>query len=213
MSRDYCRRQVVGWGIWTMAILLVPVFAVPAYAQKKNKKPTLKQVYAISRAQLGKRDGYQPGDLIHQKDVQGVLKALAANDWQPKDKKQIVADTLPENDALVRILGTRRGVKFMRKVKDYELIFDRMDRVCRVSGGQRMLTDIAKLPDGQKIAKTRRPPGSPGFLDLLPKNSSGKVRSIKDYREPTGRIYTESQLLERLKLSYAGRAPKNAQRR
>ena len=47
------------------------------------------------------------------------------------------------------------------------------------------------------------PYGVPDFLDLLPKNSSGRVRTIKDYDKPTGRIYTEEELLRRLNRSLA----------
>ena len=202
-------------GIATFALLLLFAGAIPpsSLAQTTKNRPSLKEVGTIARAQLGQREGYQPGDLIYQTDVKRVLKALAAAGWRPVDQKQILADTLPENNALVGILSTRRGTRFMRKIKDEELIYDRMDRVCRVSGGERMLADIAKLPNGEKLAKMSRPHGVPGFLDLLPKSSSGKVRSIKDYTKPTGRIYTEELLLERLKESYQGKRKDAAQQK
>jgi hypothetical protein len=155
----------------------------------------------VAEAFLDKEE-YRSGDLINRSDVQKVLKQLAAAGWQPSDRRKLVADTLPASAPLTKILHSRRGRRFMRKVADDTLIYDRMDRVSRVSGGRRMLTDIAKLPDGEKLAKLRRPHGVPGFLDLLPKKASGKVRSIRDYDEPTGRIYTEKQLVDRLRRSY-----------
>ncbi len=185
-----------------MVVLLALASGSPAFPLETQKRPSLKQVSGITQVALSKRDGYQEGDLLTQKDVTRVLKALAAAGWTPADRKKLLADTLPTDAALVRILSTRRGIKFMRQVSGYERIYDRMDRVSRVRGGQRMLTDIAKLPDGQKLAKLKRPHGVPGFLDLLPKTSSGKVRSIKDYTQLTGRIYTQRHLLERLETSY-----------
>ncbi len=188
-----------------ISLLLLPALGSPARSRETKKRPPFKQVSSIARASLSERDGYRPGDLINQTDVKRALKSLAVASWRPVDHKQILADALPESSDLVRILGTRQGIKFMRRVSDYEVIYDRMDRVSRVSGGKRMLTDIAKLPGGQKLAKLKRPHGVPGFLDLLPKKSSGKVRSIKNYTQPTGRIYTEQHLLERLKKSYEGK--------
>lgn len=169
-----------------------------------KQRPSFSQVESIVKSALGEREGYQPKDLINQSDVERVLEALADGGWQPPDHKELLADTLSKDDPLTRILSTERGVKFMRKVKDYELIYDRMDRVGRVRDGKRMLADMAKLPDGERYAKMEPPAGVPGFLELLPKRSSGKTRSIEDYEKPTGRIYTEKQLLKRLKQSYQG---------
>ncbi len=174
-------------------------------AQTVERRPTLEQVCRITTVQLAKRENYQSGDLITQSDVKGVLKALAGAGWQPADGKKIIALALPDDDPLVKILGTKRGERFMRQSAGADLIYDRLDRVCRVSGGQRMITDLAKLPNGHKFAQLDRPHGVPGFLDLLPKTASGMRRSIKEYRKPTGRIYTEKQLLQRLKESYRGK--------
>jgi len=62
------------------------------------------------------------------------------------------------------------------------------------------------------LAKMDRPRGVPGFLELLPKNRSGKTRTIKDYQQPTGLIYTEKQLLKRLKQSYGGKPAEEEKR-
>ena len=41
------------------------------------------------------------------------------------------------------------------------------------------------------------------FHQSLPKKGSGKTRTIKNYQKPTGRIYTEKDLVERITKSYA----------
>jgi hypothetical protein len=167
------------------------------------------QVQRIVADCFGQQAHYQPGDIITQTDVAAVLKQLAAAGWQPPDGQQILADTLPEDNAVVSMLRTEKGRRFMRKVSGFDSIYDRMDRVSQVSGGQRTLDAIVRLPDGEKYAlpKKQTPHGVPDFLDLLPKNASGKVRSIKDYQKPTGRIYTQADLVERLLRSLAGSAP------
>ncbi len=191
--------------IWACCLWLAGASCGWSQSVKQGQKPSFRQVTGLVQKELATRDGYESGDLVTRKDVQRVLKAISAAGWTPKDQKQLLEDTLGEDAALAGILGSRSGTSFMRKVKTEQMIYDRMDRVSRVSGGQRMLQDIVKLPDGEKLAKRQRPHGVPGFLDLLPKKTSGKVRSIKDYDEPTGRIYTEEQLLERLQISYQGK--------
>lgn len=197
------RAQVVT--LFQIAVFL-HLASVHLRAQSDPEPPTWSQVTQIAVAELAQRKGYQAGDLLTFDDIEGVLVALAVSGWQPRDQQRILEDTLADSDALAQILRTEHGTRFMRKVSQDSLIFDRMDRVCRVSGGQRMLRDISRLPDGEKLAKLHRPHGTPGFLDLLPKNASGKVRSIRNYDKPTGRIYTQEQLLRRLQESYRGQS-------
>ncbi len=202
MSTTNTTLQRAPWRLGSTIALLVSAIVAQTPAQETKDRPSPAQVGHLVRKELGQREGYQAGDLINQADMKRVLKALTSKGWKPSDTKQLLADSLPENDPLVRVLSTRNGVTLMRKVSDDRLIYDRMDRVSRVSGGRRMLADITKLPDGEKVAKMKRPRGVPGFLELLPKNSSGKVRSIKNFRNETGRIYTEQQLIDRLQESY-----------
>ncbi len=157
-------------------------------------------------AHFGSQPQHRPGDLIAQSDVAEILKKLADAGWQPADHKKILADTLPDAQGLVSLLRTSQGRKYMEKVKGFELMYDRMDRLSQVSGGQRTLDAIVRLPDGEKYSKPKKdlPYGVPDFLYLLPKNSSGRVRTVKDYDKPTGRIYTEADLLRRLTRSWQG---------
>ncbi|MHB8970026.1 MAG: hypothetical protein ACYC3X_10145 [Pirellulaceae bacterium] len=158
------------------------------------------QVQQVVVAHFSDQAKYRPRDLISQSDVADVLKKLAQAGWKPVDQEQILADTLPNDNFLVRLMRTDRGRRFMGKVSDFDLIYDRMDRVSQVSSGPRNLEAIVRLPDGERYAKPKRQliKGVPDFLDLLAKNASGKVRTIKDYDKPTGRIYTEEELLKRL---------------
>ena len=170
---------------------------------------SVQEVQQIVADYFSRQADYLPGDVITQSDVAAVLKNLAAAGSQPPDHQQILASTLPDNNAVVSALRTKRGRRFMRKVSGYESIYDRMDRLSQVSGGQRTIDAIVRLPDGEKYAlpKKNTPNGVPDFLDLLPKNASGKVRSVKDYDKPTGRIYTEADLIRRLNRSLQGGSP------
>lgn len=161
---------------------------------------TTQQIQQVVEGYFAELESYHRGDIISQTDVVAVLQRLGEQGWQPADRQQIVADTLPDANSVVALLRTDKGRRFMHKVSSYRLIYDRLDRISQVSGGQRTIEAIVRLPDGEKYAlpKKQTPLGVPDFLDLLPKNASGKVRSIKDYQKPTGRIYTEADLVKRL---------------
>jgi hypothetical protein len=148
---------------------------------------------------------YQPGDLITRKDADSVLQEMANQGWQVPQADKLLDNVLKESDPLVGLLSTKQGKRLMRKVSSYTLVYDRMDRVSRVSGGQRMLRDLAKLPDGERYVKMQTPGAVPDMLALLPKKSSGQKRTIKNYKKPTGRVYTEQALAERILQHFAER--------
>ena len=144
---------------------------------------------------------YQKGDLISQDDVKAALKSLETAGWAPADSKQIIADTLPASDFLVKELSDTRGRRFMRQVSGYKLIYDRLDRLAREAGGQTMLKAVLNLPDGYRYAAYPTRPEIPDLVDFLPKRGNSRTRVVKDYDKPTGRIYTEEDLMERLTAS------------
>ncbi|NLX54275.1 MAG: hypothetical protein GXY58_04095 [Planctomycetaceae bacterium] len=203
MNTGLCRIDRVWITLTTIALLVVGLAAdQPATAPPPAVGASLspQDVTRIVADYFSRQAGHQAGDIIAQSDVKAVLQELAAAGWRPPDRAQLLADTLPDDNTLVSTLRSRQGRRFMHRVNTYDSIYDRLDRVSRVSGGQRMINSIVRLPDGEKYALPKRqtPHGVPDFLDLLPKNASGKVRSIKDYDQPTGRIYTQADLLARL---------------
>lgn len=143
---------------------------------------------------------HRPGDIITQSDVRAVLRTLAQVGWTSPDSKKILDDTLPDDHFVVNLLNTQQGRRFMGRVSGFDLIYDRLDRVSQAPGGRKTLEALVRLPDGERYArpKSQLQHGVPDFLELLPKNASGKVRSIRDYDKPTGRIYTADNLLARL---------------
>lgn len=160
--------------------------------------PSASQIKQAVSAYFGNVPDYQPGDLISQKDAKLVIEEMANQGWQVPQSKALLNNVLSPDAPLVGLLSTKSGKRLMRKVSSYKLVYDRMDRVSRVSGGQRMLHDLAKLPDGERYVKMQPAAAVPDMLDLLPKKKSGRKRSIKDYSKPTGRVYTEEALAKRI---------------
>ncbi|MHB8953327.1 MAG: hypothetical protein ACYC4U_10195 [Pirellulaceae bacterium] len=170
---------------------------------------SMSQIQQVVTAYFGDQAKYRPGNLISQSDAGAILKKLGEIGWQPLDQDQILADALPDSHPLVSLARSKEGKKFMEKVSGFDLIYDRMDRLSNVSGGQRMLEALVRLPDGEKYAQPKKqlPNGVPDFLSLLPKNATGRVRTVKDYDKSTGRIYTEADLMRRLNRSWQGEVP------
>ena len=142
-------------------------------------------------------------DVLTQSEVQGLFAELKRKGLSVSDEKKILGRVLDDSDFLVRTLQTADGQRFLSKVAAEPLIYDRLDRIAREPGGQALIRDLVKLPDGDRYAKRKTPRGVPDLLDLLPKDRSGKRRQIKDYDRPTGRIYTVESLIKQTEKSSA----------
>ena len=168
---------------------------------RASSRPSPAVVQRVVADYFSKKEGYEPGDLITRHNVQAILKQLRQRGIVPKDAKEILQAALPENHFLVELSRSTRGRRFLRKTKNEELIYDRLDRIAGVPNGQRMLRDLVKLPDAHRYAPMRPAQGTPSMLDLLPKRGSSRTRTIPNYAKPTGRIYTEADLVKRLRES------------
>ena len=192
---------------------LILVTATTAYAaaappKKANAKkfPAWTEAKATVVRQLQGRRGYRNGDILSQSDVERAMTALAKSGWKVADRKQIVAATLADNDFLVRHLRSRRGVPFMRKLGGNRQAYDRLDRLRRMPLGARRIPELINNPGGftliQYMVKT---PGGRNLGRYL-----NQTRGTKNFNKATGRIYTQTQLLYRLKAAHAAEAKKRA---
>ena len=204
MERSLPRRTFPIRQVAALAIVAAVGSALPpavAGGQPGDKLPAMSAIQKAVQQHFAMLPGYRSGDLIAKGDVQPVFSELKELGWQVEDEQAIVSQVLDDSDFLVSTLRTEAGRRFMRKVSGYASIYDRLDRICRESGGKPLLQSLVRLPDGERYAKVQRPRAVPGLVDLLPKKGSAKTRSVPDYDKPTGRIYTVPQLLERLEQS------------
>jgi hypothetical protein len=87
----------------------------------------------------------------------------------------------------------------MRQSAGFPLAYDRMDHLERLSDGQRILDRLVDGPDGYKLIEyLTSAPGGKNMGKMLTEAPHGV-----DFNKPTGRIYTQEQLLDRLKESHA----------
>jgi hypothetical protein len=102
---------------------------------------------------------------------------------------------LPDGDWLAKQLRSKKGKLFMRNVAKHPDGFDRIDRLRRMPGGEKQLAELIQSPEGFKMVEyMTTTPGGKNLGKQLAKGKNGA-----NFNEPTGRLYTEKQLIERLK--------------
>lgn len=141
---------------------------------------------------------HEPGDLISRDQATAVLDELAGMGWNVADRKEILEAVLAPTDPLVKKLRTKSGRKFMRESDRYPMAYDRLDHLSRLSDGQRIIDRLIAGPDGYKLIEyLATAPGGKNMGKML----SAAPHGAK-FNQSTGRIYTQAQLVAKLKQSY-----------
>lgn len=159
-----------------------------------DDKPNWNDVLRTVQAHFTTQKGYRTGDLISQSEVRPVFEKLKAIHFEVPQQEEILAAIPADQEFLVQQLQKRWGRPLMRKIAAKPLVYDQLDRIAQQAGGEQLIRDLPKMPDAPKAIRH--------LPDLLPKNSSGRTRVVPDYDRPTGRIYTETELLRRLDKCY-----------
>ena len=86
----------------------------------------------------------------------------------------------------------------MHNVREYPMVYDRMDRLTGMANGRKVLQEMIKSPEGHKA-----------MLVLTQKNDGKEADPLlarlhrgPNFDKPTGRIYTVDNLLVALQKSY-----------
>jgi hypothetical protein len=166
------------------------------------KFPTMSVVKASFERQFAARKDYEPGDVISQGDVAPLFAQLLAKGWDIAEGDEILKLVSSDQTFFVVQLRTREGRKFMRKAKGQALVYDRLDRLSRMKGGQKLIASITTIPKGDQLMHAKPTPGLRDLTQLLPKGKNGKTPVDKDFGKPTGLIYTQDVLWEYIKASY-----------
>jgi hypothetical protein len=180
------------------SFLLIALSAHFAGAAGPNELPKFEAVTAIVHKELAKHKGYRANDILTSEQVAGALHAVETTGWKIKDRDAIAGSFLAEGDFLVRQLRTPRGTAFMRRFSNTPLAYDRIDRLRHLPRGKRRIPELINNPGGHTLilymATTRGGRTMGRQLNNLP--------GVENFNKPTPRLYTETQLLERLKISH-----------
>lgn len=164
--------------------------------------PSWPEVRAVVVSHFQAISDLQAADLITTGDAAPALRDLEAIGWKGASRCDAAARLLSEQSFLARELRSDAGRAFMRRTSGYKLIYDRLDRISQAPGGQTLIHDMIRLPDGYRYAQSTPARGAPSMTDFLPKGVSGKAPRVPDLDKPTGRAYTLADFLTALEASY-----------
>lgn len=186
-----------GWGV-------LAAYAVSA--AEPVELPKLEQVRSLVSATLASERDYRPGDLLRRSQVEAVLRRLEAEGWKVAEGGEILAATLEDGAFLVQALGSKKGRAFMRKVAAQSDGYDRLERLSKLPDGKRIVNRLIKGPDGERLIEyLTASSGGRELGRMLSKTPRGG-----GFNRPTGRVYTEEQLLQRLEEAHRQEAERRA---
>jgi hypothetical protein len=154
-------------------------------------RPTVAQLVDSYFARL---PDYRAGDLISQSQIVAVIRQIDAAGGEVKNARGIVDRGLPNSSFLIRELSSPAGKKFMRSVGQHQGGYARLDRLSSISGGQKIVRDLVRQPGGEKLVDYLTTTEGGSNLG----HTLGGARGGVDLNQPTGRIYTASDLLAAL---------------
>lgn len=166
------------------------------------KKPTWSQLRPVVEAYFAEQKGRQPTDLLVASEARATLELLDKAGWKPKQAQALLARVPGDGDFLARELRSSTGRKFLAATRSEALVYDRLDRLTRYSGGDRLVSSILRLPNGPSFMRPKPTPGFGTLMDLLPKGASGKTPVDRDFNKPTGKIYTAAQWVKELQAAH-----------
>jgi len=159
-----------------------------------GKLPPFSAVKSTVERSLSTDRSYRTGDLLSQRQVAALLGEIKKSGWDVEQARKLLARVPADNEFMVRALRSSEGTVFMRKVSAMPGGYDRVDRLSRIPNGQQTLQKLINGPDGHRlIGYLTEARGGKEMGTML-----GRTPQGVDFNEPTGRIYTATQLLAEL---------------
>lgn len=158
--------------------------------------PEFQVIVEVVEESLAVRGKYYENDLIDQADAVKIFKRISQAGWDVPNSQSMVGRFLPVNDFLVKELGTKKGISFMRRMSQFPGGYDRLDRLRYIPKGKRAVTSLINDVGGEEMIEYMTTTQQGKNMGSLIANS----RNGKNFNDLTGRIYTGKQLLAELKL-------------
>jgi hypothetical protein len=194
---------------WLLAMLLLVSAGDAVAAGGKPPKTTKEKVPAgplpsfdlVTRQAkqiLALDPEYQEGDLLTAPKVERILSKLEQIQWKVADAREIVKLVLSDGDWMAVRLSTPLGKHFMRRIATMPGGYDRVDRLRNMPDGEYQISDFIESPGGYTMIEYMTTTQEGKNLGTLVSEGVNGA----DFNKPTGRIYTERELLKRLRISY-----------
>jgi len=192
------RRRGILLGLTIVLGSLQAAAGAPATKSGLPSLPKFNKVEEAVRGHLRKQSGYRSGDILSREQVQPVFRELERIGWRVAGQTAILQAVLPDSHPLVRLLRTPSGKKFARQIATVPEGYDRLYRLSRLPDGLQKIGVLIKGPDGYLMIKyMTTTPGGMELGRMLSQTPGGK-----GFNKPTGHIYTEDMLVDRLREEY-----------
>jgi len=168
--------------------------------------PPFEQVEQVVRRHFSAIEDYHPGDIISQSEVSPLFQQFKLMGFNSGDFHGVMARVPADDDFLVQALRTNRGRKFMHQVARFPMAYDRLDRLSGIPSGRKLVNDLIKTKGGYQMIEYMTTSRGGRNLGIQLSN----VPHGEDFNKPTGKIYTEVQLVEALHKVYDEVAAQNA---
>lgn len=193
------RRQLLSLCAGTCLVLPSAFASRDASAATARSKPTWEKVEQIARTYFESLPDRRPEDILSQGQVKPLLIDLERAGWKITDAAEILKRVPADDDFLVKQFRTPAGTEFMRQIARYPEGYDRCDHLSRLPQGEAKVKELIRGPGGYKMIEYMAT--ASGGKEL------GKMLSVdrggRGFNSPTGKLYTQSAVMEALKASYA----------
>ena len=168
-------------------------------APKEQPFPAFGAVEQAVGQHFAAMPNYEPGNIIVRREVQPLLARLKQLGWTVSDADDILGQVPTSGEFLVRQLRTAYGRRFMQKIGRNPDTYDRLERLSRMPHGKLTVRELVRQPGKGSDVINYLATDKKGIQ--ASRQMSRKVTG-RGFDKPTGRIYTEEMLLERLKTSH-----------
>lgn len=177
--------------------LKLAVAKPPAGSRGPQELPTFKEVKKIVAKHFSKAE-LAGATVISRSQVKPLFYALLNAGWRVKEAEEIYKLVPDDDDFIVKQLRTPDGVDFAKDVAKFPGAWDTIERLAKMPHGHSTIERLVKGPDGYKMIEyITTTPGGQNMATMLSEAPEGK-----DFKKPTGKVYTIPMLMDRLKQSY-----------
>lgn len=187
-------------GIALMSLMLLAAVSTTTGATSDEKPmPEWSTLQQAASRHLTTLPGYQQGDMIVESNVMPIFDQFRQMGWNVTERRRIQRELIKDSDFIARKLRTKSGKKFMRDITKYPDAYDRLYRIAALSKGRAIVSDLIAEPAGHEMIEyLTTSKGGKNMGKMLARAPKGAK-----FNKPTGRIFTEKQLLARLQECYA----------
>ncbi len=177
------------------AVLVCLQFSGKLIAEAPSRRPDFATIVLAVRSYFEAVPAYQSGDLISRSQIEKALASVEDAGWKVPEADAVGQLGLADNSFLVRELWTPAGRKLMRKIGRQPGMYARLDRLSSISRGQSIVRDLIRHKNGDAFVKYL---ATTKGGHTLGRQLAATPRGV-DLNKPTGRIYTDADLIDELK--------------